>query len=417
MLASVGSKLLSVLILLVVILGLVGSCLTFHQRTWLHTAVITSTSATFSSTETVTTKPTALYRLFGKVFFDYNGNGRQDQGEPNVPDVTVAVDGANVTVTNAMGWYTLSEIAKGLYRLSLFPPKNFRYMCESADEFRSVTDFYEILLSNDTRKDIGLMEGFLTLPFGKGEGYRITTYVDLDPAVNKVRDWSGGTKAIDSHFGVDYAADMGTPVRAAAPGVVIQAEDGYPDKPRTEDSWFDMKNSGNYVIIDHGNGYMSVYAHLSKIEVIPRELTPDPDNSALQRVKRGEIIGYVGSTGHSTGPHLHLQIQKYTSKGHYIGGGYAIDPYRDLFHRADIAWAACKLCFSNSISLWTRDNDPQPPPESKPILTMASLYVGAVINFQLEHDFVDCSSIEIVRMKSFNQSQDLWRARWELSPR
>ncbi|MGZ0230229.1 MAG: M23 family metallopeptidase, partial [Acidimicrobiales bacterium] len=86
------------------------------------------------------------------------------------------------------------------------------------------------------------------------------------------------------HSGVDLNASMGTPIAAAAPGVVIFAgwRDGY----------------GNTVIIDHGGSFTSLYAHQSQL-----------GSSVGQSVNSGTIIGYVGSTGWSTGAHLHFEIR------------------------------------------------------------------------------------------------------------
>lgn len=85
------------------------------------------------------------------------------------------------------------------------------------------------------------------------------------------------------HAGLDFAADMGTQVFATADGVV---------------SFADKKSGyGNCIDIDHGYNYETRYAHLSKI------LVP-----AGKHVKRGELIGLVGSTGKSTGPHLHYEV-------------------------------------------------------------------------------------------------------------
>lgn len=87
------------------------------------------------------------------------------------------------------------------------------------------------------------------------------------------------------HAGTDFAANVGTPIYATGNGRIKIAErhGAY----------------GNAVIIDHGYGYESLYAHMSKFKV-----------RRGQRVKRGDIIGYVGSTGLSTGPHLHYEIHK-----------------------------------------------------------------------------------------------------------
>ena len=87
------------------------------------------------------------------------------------------------------------------------------------------------------------------------------------------------------HKGVDIAAPMGTDVYCAAQGKVIFAgqKSGY----------------GNCVIIEHGNGLATLYGHLSKILV-----------DANQQVKIGDVIAKVGSTGRSTGPHLHYEVRK-----------------------------------------------------------------------------------------------------------
>lgn len=85
------------------------------------------------------------------------------------------------------------------------------------------------------------------------------------------------------HQGIDIAASYKTPVRAAADGTVTYAS--Y------------RGGSGKLVIIDHGYGYETHYAHLSSFDV---------DNGEV--IEKGEVIGYVGSTGSSTGPHLHYEI-------------------------------------------------------------------------------------------------------------
>ncbi len=87
------------------------------------------------------------------------------------------------------------------------------------------------------------------------------------------------------HSGLDIATDWGTPVVAAAPGYVAWSRYG--------------SSYGNYVMIIHANGYATLYAHLSSAAV-----------GADQYVSRGDVIGYEGSTGFSTGPHLHFEIRE-----------------------------------------------------------------------------------------------------------
>lgn len=87
-----------------------------------------------------------------------------------------------------------------------------------------------------------------------------------------------------SHTGVDISAPIGTPVHAAADGVVAHAEwdGGY----------------GKLVIIDHGNGFQTYYAHLSRFEVM-----------AGQEVRAGQVIAQTGATGRVTSPHLHYEVR------------------------------------------------------------------------------------------------------------
>ena len=88
----------------------------------------------------------------------------------------------------------------------------------------------------------------------------------------------------DFHPGMDIAAPMGTTVTAAASGTVILAQ------------WYG--GYGNFIMLDNGGGYSTGYGHLSHIYV-----------SVGQQVQRGQAIGAVGSTGHSTGPHLHFEVR------------------------------------------------------------------------------------------------------------
>jgi murein DD-endopeptidase MepM/ murein hydrolase activator NlpD len=87
------------------------------------------------------------------------------------------------------------------------------------------------------------------------------------------------------HKGVDYAAGTGTPIMAAGDARVVSAgwQGGY----------------GNAVVLDHGRGYTTLYGHMSRIGKIKRG----------QRIGQGTVIGYVGSTGMSTGPHLHYEFR------------------------------------------------------------------------------------------------------------
>jgi len=103
------------------------------------------------------------------------------------------------------------------------------------------------------------------------------------------------------HKGLDFAAPQGTPIYATANGTVAVA--GFTDG-----------GYGNHVEINHGYGYETIYGHMVKVKVHSGE-----------HVTRGEVIGWVGSTGKSTGPHCHYEIHV---------NGEAVDPvyffYNDI---------------------------------------------------------------------------------------
>lgn len=108
-------------------------------------------------------------------------------------------------------------------------------------------------------------------------------------------------KTVKFHAGLDFTAPQGTPIYATANGVVRTAGN--------------LGNGfGNHVVINHGYGYETLYGHMFRIKV-----------KSGERIKRGEIIGWVGNTGKSTGPHCHYEVHK---------NGRTLDPiyffYNDL---------------------------------------------------------------------------------------
>jgi murein DD-endopeptidase MepM/ murein hydrolase activator NlpD len=118
-----------------------------------------------------------------------------------------------------------------------------------------------------------------------GYGYRI------DPVYKDRR----------AHLGLDFTAPLGTPIYATADG-------------RVKDAGFNTGGFGNRVVISHGFGYETLYGHMLRIKVRVGEM-----------VKRGEVIGYVGNSGKSTGPHCHYEVHR---------NGVPVDPiyyfYNDL---------------------------------------------------------------------------------------
>ena len=92
-------------------------------------------------------------------------------------------------------------------------------------------------------------------------------------------------KTMKFQTGMDFTGAIGTPIYATGNGLVVESQ-------------FD-KGYGRHVIIDHGFSYKTMYAHLEKIVV-----------KKGQTVKRGDVIGYLGNSGLSTGPHLHYEVRK-----------------------------------------------------------------------------------------------------------
>ncbi len=103
-----------------------------------------------------------------------------------------------------------------------------------------------------------------------------------------------------AHRGTDFAARVGTPVMAPADGVVVAATPHYPEGDQY----------GTVVVIDHGNGWQSLFAHLDSTGLLPG-----------QRVRRGETVALSGRTGRVTGPHLHWEL---------LFNGERVDPLKHL---------------------------------------------------------------------------------------
>ena len=153
---------------------------------------------------------------------------------------------------------TLRELDAALKQLSVSVEQRADYMSVIEAELRA-QQVRQALLPHSKP----LSDGFV----GSGFGWR------ADP-------FSG---EMSHHSGIDFAAPTGTPIHAAAGGVVVLAE--------YHPVW------GNIVEVDHGNSLLSRYAHASRLNVKPGDL-----------VKRGQKLGEVGSTGRSTGSHLHFEV-------------------------------------------------------------------------------------------------------------
>jgi len=134
-------------------------------------------------------------------------------------------------------------------------------------------------------------------------------FLETTPSLLPARGWlSSGfsyrvdpfTRARAFHSGLDVSAPLGTPIYAPASGVIVEQET--------------QAGFGNTILIRHGNGIETRYAHLSRFHAIKGK-----------RVKRGDLLGYVGNTGRSTGPHLHYEVHK---------DGKPVDPMKFIIEDA-----------------------------------------------------------------------------------
>lgn len=120
-------------------------------------------------------------------------------------------------------------------------------------------------------------------------------------------------KIAKMHAGLDFTADVGTEIYATGDGVVQSVDSK-------------LSGYGHHVIIQHGYGFETLYAHMSKVAVRVGE-----------QVKRGQVIGYVGNTGTSTGPHLHYEVHKNgtpVDPAFYFYSDITPEQYEDLLQRA-----------------------------------------------------------------------------------
>jgi murein DD-endopeptidase MepM/ murein hydrolase activator NlpD len=151
------------------------------------------------------------------------------------------------------------------------------------------------LLSRDLQEQVEpALEQTLEREAARPQGIPLKGRYDLSSDYGLRRNPFGG--GFEFHEGIDFTSAYGAPIYTTAPGVVETAEysGGY----------------GYHVIVNHGYGYRTLYAHLSKIEVSPG-----------MQINRDSIVGYLGNTGRSSGPHLHYEVER---------NGEPVDPGRYL---------------------------------------------------------------------------------------
>jgi len=186
--------------------------------------------------------------------------------------------------------------------LVILPVSGIRHVVVSGDTIQSIVkkhngDLNDVLSFNNLSEDSKIAVGDVVI-VPNGDATPVTktiagskTKVNSAPNLSGyfIRPISGGrkTQGIHGYNGVDLAAPVGTNVVASAGGkVIVSRNSGY------------NGGYGSYVVVSHPNGTQTLYAHLSATAV-----------SQGQNVSQGDLVGYVGNTGRSTGPHIHFEIR------------------------------------------------------------------------------------------------------------
>lgn len=189
-------------------------------------------------------------------------------------------------------------------KLVILPVTGVTHEVKNGGTIEDIAEIYnadvsEIALFNGLDKDVELLPGDkVIVPHADAHGGHEHENSDKVVASGETNNTSSGyftnpvpggiiTQALHGYNGVDIAASAGTPVLASAAGQIITSKQG---------GW--NGGYGNYVVISHDNGSQTLYSHNSKNIVY-----------VGQYVEKGEVIGYMGSTGRSTGNHLHFEVR------------------------------------------------------------------------------------------------------------
>jgi murein DD-endopeptidase MepM/ murein hydrolase activator NlpD len=195
-----------------------------------------------------------------------------------------------------------NQVYRSIFEANPLPDSARAKLTEKKNEFEKVEAINDEELGNELAKTLNNINARVTYQFAsynrietliKNQGEKLASIPAIQPVSNRDLDRiaSGFGMRIDPvygtpkfHKGLDFTAPQGTPIYATGNGTVEVAGftgDGY----------------GNHVVINHGYGYETLYGHMVKVKA-----------RVGQKVKRGEVIGWVGSTGKSTGPHCHYEV-------------------------------------------------------------------------------------------------------------
>ena len=195
-----------------------------------------------------------------------------------------------------------NEVYRSIFEANPLPDSARAKAIEQKKEIDKINVMRGDVIGNDIARQLNDITARIAYQFEsynvisaliKNQGVKLASIPAIQPVSDKQlsRIASGFGMRIDPvygtpkmHKGLDFTAPSGTPIYATGDGVA--------EVPGYSESGF-----GNHVIINHGYGYQTLYGHMVRVKV-----------RNGQRLKRGEVIGYVGSTGKSTGPHCHYEV-------------------------------------------------------------------------------------------------------------
>jgi murein DD-endopeptidase MepM/ murein hydrolase activator NlpD len=195
-----------------------------------------------------------------------------------------------------------NQVYRSIFEANPLPDSARAKLTEQKMEVQKVAAINDEELGNELAKTLNNISARINYQYAsyneiekliKNQGDKLASIPAIQPVSNRDLDRiaSGFGMRIDPvygtpkmHKGLDFTAPQGTPIYATGDGKVIKA--GY-----------DESGYGNHVIINNGYGYETLYGHMVRVKA-----------RAGQKVKRGEVIGWVGSTGKSTGPHCHYEV-------------------------------------------------------------------------------------------------------------
>jgi murein DD-endopeptidase MepM/ murein hydrolase activator NlpD len=195
-----------------------------------------------------------------------------------------------------------NQVYRSIFEANPLPDSARAKLTEKKNEFKKVAAINDEELGNELAKTLNNISARVNYQFTsyneieqliKNQGQKLASIPAIQPVSNRDLDRiaSGFGMRIDPvygtpkmHKGLDFTAPQGTPIYATGDGKVEMAG-------------FDESGYGNHVIINNGYGYETLFGHMSRVKVRVGEV-----------IKRGEVIGWVGSTGKSTGPHCHYEV-------------------------------------------------------------------------------------------------------------